>query len=74
MDLGGIGFADLMKLANSSAGQQLLRYVQEKDSEQLREAMEYAQQGDVTKAKDIISRILASPQADALIQQIRSEL
>lgn len=65
---------NLISLANSEAGQQLISLLQSNDSDALEQAMQQAQNGDLTQAKDILQKMLADPQAEALVQKLRSGL
>lgn len=69
-----IDFRNLMTLANSEAGQQLLGLLKSNDSEALDSAMQQARNGDLTQAKEILQKMLADPQAEELVQKLRSGL
>ena len=66
-----INLSKLMKIANSTAGQELLSLVQNKKDEKIDEAMQLAQSGDFSQAQEIISKILSTPEAEALMKKIR---
>ena len=66
-----INLSKLMKIANSTAGQELLSLVQNKKDEKFDEAMQKAQSGDFSQAQEIISKILSTPEAEALMKKIR---
>ena len=68
---GHINLSELMKIANSTAGQELLSLVQNKKDEKFDEAMQLAQSGDFSQAQEIISKILSTPEAEALMKKIR---
>lgn len=68
---GNINLSELMKIANSTAGQELLSLVQNKKDEKFDEAMQLAQSGDFSQAQEIISKILSTPEAEALMKKIR---
>ena len=68
---GNINLSELMKSANSAAGQELLSLVQNKKDEKFDEAMQQAQSGDFSQAQEIISKILSTPEAEALMKKIR---
>ena len=68
---GNINLSELMKIANSTAGQELLSLVQNKKDEKFDEAMQQAQSGDFSQAQEIISKILSTPEAEALMKKIR---
>ena len=66
-----INLSKLMKIANSTAGQELLSLVQNKKDEKFDEAMQLAQSGDFSQAQEIISKILSTPEAETLMKKIR---
>lgn len=66
-----INLSKLMKIANSTAGQELLSLVQNKKDEKFDEAMQQALSGDFSQAQEIISKILSTPEAEALMKKIR---
>ena len=66
-----INLSKLMKIANSTAGQELLSLVQNNKDEKFDEAMQLAQSGDFSQAQEIISKILSTPEAEALMKKIR---
>ena len=68
---GNINLSELMKIANSAAGQELLSLVQNKKDEKFDEAMQLAQSGDFSQAQEIISKILSTPEAETLMKKIR---
>lgn len=70
-DSGGIDFSELMKIANSPAGQELISLVQKNKDEHFDEAMRQAQSGDFSQAKAMISQILSTPEAIELMKKIR---
>lgn len=66
-----INLSKLMEIANSTAGQELLSLVQNKKDEKFDEAMQQALSGDFSQAQEIISKILSTPEAEALMKKIR---
>lgn len=68
---GNINLSELMKIANSAAGKELLSLVQKNKDAQFDEAMHQAQSGDFSQAQEIISKILSTPEAEALMKKIR---
>ena len=68
---GNINLSELMKIANSTAGKELLSLVQQNKDAQFDEAMLEAQRGDFSQAQEIISKILSTPEAEALMKKIR---
>lgn len=65
-----LDFASLLELANSPAGKKLLQLVKEQSGGNLTSAMKKAEAGDLSSAKEIIGGILATPEAEKLIQDI----
>lgn len=58
------------RLAKSEAGQQLFSLLKSQDNETLQKAMAQAAAGDYSQMKDTMSALLASPEAQALLQQL----
>lgn len=67
----GQDYGELLKIANSPDGQKLLSMIQERGGEQYAQAMQQAEGGDYSRAKDMISKIMSSPEAMQLIEKIR---
>lgn len=61
---------EVLRLAKSPAGQQLLAMLQQKDSEKLDQAMTQAKAGDFSKASQTLSNLLSSPEAQKLIKEL----
>lgn len=66
--------SDLMKLAQSPAGQQLLALLQSTDDGSLENAVNQATAGNMESAKNTLSALLSSPQAQALLKQREGSL
>ena len=66
---GNFSMEDAQAFAQSPAGQQLLALLQSTDNSALRQAMEQASAGDLTKARDILTPLLSSPEVRKLMQQ-----
>lgn len=66
----GFDLAEAIRLARTPAGKQLLELFQKNDSEQLRSALEKANSGDFSQAKEAINAFLSTPDAKALLEQI----
>lgn len=62
--------SELLKLAQSPAGQQLLSMLQQAGGSDLQNAITQAAAGDYTKAKKTLSSLLSSPEAQALLKQM----
>ena len=70
-DSGGIDFSELMKIANSPAGQELISLVQKNRDEHFDRAMQQAQDGDYSQAQAMLSQILSTLEARDLIKKLR---
>lgn len=62
----------IQKLAESDAGKQLFALLQQTQGEQLKTAMDRAAAGDYAMAKKAMASMMHSPQAMALLKQLRS--
>ena len=67
---GDFSMQELMQLANSPAGKQLLALLQQSDPSVLRTAMTQAAQGQYAQAKDLLTPLVESEQARSLLQQL----
>lgn len=63
----------LKKLAQSSAGQQLLSLLQRSGGEALQSAVAKASAGDYGEAQSILSSLLSTPEAQALLKQMEED-
>ena len=63
----------MKKLAESDAGKQLFALLQQTQGDQLKIAMDRAAAGDYGMAKQALSSMMNSPQAMALLKQLRSK-
>ena len=70
-DYGGIDLSELMKIASSPAGQELMALVQKNKGEHFDEAMVQARSGDFSQAKEMLSQMLSSKEAQDLLKKIR---
>lgn len=61
---------EALRLAKSPAGQQLLALFQQTDADALHQAMDQAAAGDYDQVKKTMASLLASPEAQDLIQQL----
>lgn len=66
--------SDLMKLAQSPAGQQLLSMLQNSGGEALDNAVQQASAGNLTEAKKILSALISDPKAQTLLKQMEGSL
>lgn len=62
--------SQLIKLAQSSAGQQLLSLLQRSGGEALQSAIAKASAGDYREAQKQLSSLLSTPEAQALLKQM----
>lgn len=61
---------EIMRLAKSPAGQQLIAMLQQEDSTKLQQAVTQAQTGNLSQAGQTLSSILSSPEAQQLIKKL----
>lgn len=61
---------EVMRLAKSPAGQQLLAMLQQSDSDRVQQAASQAAAGDYTSAAQTLNALLSSPEAQALVKQL----
>ena len=62
--------ADVMRLAKSPAGQQLIALLQQKDAKKLEQAANLAKAGDYSQAGQTISAMLSSEEAQKLLKEL----
>ena len=65
--------SQLLKLAQSPAGQQLISMLQQSGGNELQDAITKASAGDYSQAKKTLSSLLSSPHAQALLKQLEGE-
>lgn len=65
-------FSQLMHLAQSPAGQQLISYLQQHGGQDLKNAINKANAGDLTGAKQQLSSILSTKEAQNLLKQLEA--
>lgn len=63
----GFSTEDIMALAGSPAGQQLLSLLQQSGGAQLQSAADKAAAGDLTGAKELLTPLLRDPKIRALL-------
>ena len=61
---------EIMRLAKSPAGQQLIAMLQKEDNTKLDQAVLQAKTGDYAQAGQTLSAILSSPEAQKLIKEL----
>lgn len=71
---GDFSMQEALRLAKSPAGQQLIEFLKNTDSTQVRKAMEQANAGDYSQAKQSLSALLESEEAKALLQQLGGQI
>ena len=63
-------YAELLRLAQSPAGQQLIAALKQTQGSQLNAAMAKAAMGDYSQAKKAITDFLSTPEAKELLQKL----
>lgn len=61
---------EVMRLAKSPAGQQLLAMLKQGDSAKLEQAVTQAKTGDYSQAGQTLSTMLSSPEAQKLLKEL----
>lgn len=61
---------EVMRLAQSDTGQQLLALLKRENGAALQQAMDQAAAGDYAQVQKTISSLLTSPEAQALLRQL----
>ncbi len=61
---------EVLRLARSPAGQQLIAMLQQSGGDRLQQAMAQAAAGDYEAAKQALSGLLNTPQAQRLLEQL----
>ena len=61
---------DMMRLAGTPAGQQLLNHLQKKNAKQLQMAIAHAVSGNMDQAKALLSEMIGDPESQKLIRQL----
>ncbi len=62
---------DMMRLAATPAGQQLIALLRQQGGSELQDAMSSAAIGDYTKIKQALEGMMKDPQAQKLLKQLR---
>ena len=65
-----IPIQEVMKLAQSPAGKQLIALLQQTGGHDLQSAMEKAASGDYSQAKQAIQALMRNPEAQKLMKQM----
>lgn len=61
---------EIMKLAKSPAGQQLMAMLKQQDRAKLEQAAAQARTGDYSQASQTLSAMLSSPEAQKLLKEL----
>lgn len=61
---------DVLRMASSPAGQQLIAMLRQGDSATLEQAVAQAKAGDFSKASQTLSAMLSSPEAQRLMKDL----
>lgn len=61
---------EIMKLAKSPAGQQLMAMLKQQDSAKLEQVAAQAKTGDYSQASQTLSAMLSSPEAQKLLKEL----
>ena len=61
---------EMLRMAASPAGKQLIALMQQKGGEDLQKAMKLAATGDYTHAKKTMQSVLSDPQAQKLLKEL----
>lgn len=62
---------EIMRMAVSPAGQQLIQMLRNNPDPALRSAMDQAAAGNYYEAQKVLSRFLSTPEAQSLLRQLR---
>ena len=65
--------SELIRLAQTPDGQQLIALLQKQSSPQLQQAITCAASGDYVHAKEILSELLSAPEAQALLKKLEGQ-
>ena len=61
---------EILRLAASPAGKQLIALMQQKGGDELQKAMQLAAAGEYTQAKHVLDSVLSDPQAQKLMKEL----
>lgn len=64
---------ELIRLAQSPAGQRLLALLQQNGPAEVNQAVRQAAQGDLAQAKEAVSALLKDPRVQALLKQMEGQ-
>lgn len=66
-------FKELFRLAQTPAGRELITLLQKNGGSRLSDAISKAASGDYAQAKSILSELLSTPEAQALLRQLEEK-
>ena len=69
-EFNGEAIQQAMKLAQSAAGQQLIKHLQQKGGQELQDAMNQAAAGNYENAQKTISSLMQNPETRKLLEQM----
>lgn len=61
---------EILRLAASPTGKQLIALMQQKGGDELQKAMQLAAAGEYTQAKHVLDSVLSDPQAQKLMKEL----
>ena len=64
---------DMMRIAQSPTGQQLISLLKQSDPSQLKKLSAMASSGNMDQAKDVLQQMLRSNEAQTLMQKLEEE-
>ena len=64
-------FSEIMELAKTDAGRQLIALLQRQQGQRLNSAMEQASEGDYRQLQQTVREFLKTPEAKALAEKLR---
>lgn len=64
---------ELIRLAQTPAGQKLIALLQKKGGSGLQRAIASAAAGDYTRAREILSALLSDPEAQTLLKELEDQ-
>ena len=67
---GGIPMQEILRMAASPAGQQLIAMMRSQGGSELQQAMSNAAAGDYQQAKRAIEKLMTDPQAQKLLKEL----
>lgn len=65
--------SELIRLAQTTSGQRLISLLQKQGGSRLQNAITAAAAGNYTRAKEILSELLSTPEAQVLLKELEEE-